>query len=227
MWIVQTLSSNIGKKLIMSLTGLFLIIFLIVHVSGNLLLLKGDEGKAFNMYAEFMTTNPVIKASSYILYSTFVIHIVWALLLTIANSSARKVDYSFNSPSANSQFNSRNMGILGTLLLIFLIIHMQNFWYEFKFGNPPTVTYEGSGEYRDLYTIVVVAFSQSWYTLFYVSSMIALSFHLWHGFQSAFQTLGLNHKKYTPLIEVLGKIYSVLIPSLFATLPIWVYFFKL
>jgi len=225
-WIVQLFSSNIGKKLVMSLTGLFLIIFLIVHASGNLLLLKGDEGKAFNMYAFFMTTNPVIKTSSYALYSFFLIHILYAILVTMTNNSARKVDYSVVGASENSGWNSRNMGILGTLVLIFLIIHLKNFWYEFKFGFPPTVTYEGFGEYKDLYTIVLTTYSEPWYVAFYVLSMVAVSFHLWHGFQSAFQTLGLNHKKYTPIIEVLGKAFSVVIPSLFAIIPIFVYFFK-
>ena len=174
-----------------------------------------------------MTTNPVIKSASYILYSTFLVHIIYALLLTIKNKSARKIDYFLVNSFENSGWNSRNMGILGTFILIFLIIHLKNFWYEFKFGNPPTVTYEGVGEYKDFYTIVITTYSEWWYVLFYIISMSFLSFHLWHGFQSGFQTLGLNHKKYTFLIENLGKIFSIIIPGLFAFIPFFLYFFKL
>jgi succinate dehydrogenase / fumarate reductase cytochrome b subunit len=115
------------------------------------------------------------------------------------------------------------MGILGTVLFIFLVIHLKGFWYEYKFGSPPLVNYNGV-EIRDMYSIVVSSYSQCWYAIFYVVSMLFLSLHLWHGFKSFFQTLGLNHSKYTPLIEKLGIVFSIVIPTLFAIIPICIYF---
>ena len=223
-WFTQTFASTLGKKLIMATTGLFLITFLVVHVSGNLLLLKEDGGQAFNIYTAFMTTSPVIKIVSYINYTIILLHVVYALSLSIYNRKARPIDYAVNKPAKNSHWISRNMGILGTLILVFLIVHLKGFWYEFKFGNPPKVTYKGVGELKDMHRIVVNAYSQGWYALFYVIAMFFVAFHLWHGFKSAFQTLGLHHKKYTPLIEKLGRAFAIIVPALFAVIPIWIYF---
>ncbi len=222
-WITQMLSSTLGKKLLMAATGLFLILFLTVHVSGNLLLLKDDSGQAFNLYTAFMTTHPVIKIIAYANYSIIVLHIVYAVVLTLHNRKARPIGYAINTPNKNSHWTSRNMGILGTLILIFLVLHLRGFWYTFKFGTPPTVTYQGLGTYKDMYAIVVAAYTQWWYALFYVISMLFVGFHLFHGFKSAFQTLGLRHKKYTPLIEKLGIGFSIIVPALFALIPIWMY----
>lgn len=222
-WILQTILSSIGRKLTMAITGAFLIIFLIAHVSGNLLLLKGDSGQTFNLYADFMTKNPLIKVIAYTNYIMIILHVLFAYFLTTKNKDSRSVSYLLNSPSANSSWNSRNMGILGTVLFIFLVTHLQNFWYEYKFGNPPFIVY-GNVEVRDMYIIVTNAYSNFLYVIFYVISMLFLSLHLWHGFKSFFQTLGLNHSKYTPLIEKLGMVFSITIPSLFAIIPICIYF---
>lgn len=224
-WITQTLSSTIGKKVIMSLTGLFLCSFLVIHMAGNLQLFKGDGGQAFNEYSYFMTHNPLIKTISYLLYTSIIVHALWALLLTLYNKKARPVGYAYSKPSENSTWSSRNMGILGTILLIFIVIHMRTFWFEYHFGFVPTVTYEGT-EYKDLYSITLQAFSQLWYVALYIFSMIALAFHLAHGFASGFQTLGLRHKKYTPLILNVGLAFSILIPALFAAMPIYLFFVK-
>lgn len=221
-WFTQALSSSIGKKVIMSLTGLFLITFLIVHVSGNMLLFKDDGGEAFNLYAEFMTTNPLIRLASIILYSGLVLHIIYSLILSINNKDARPVGYHKARSNENSSWKSRNMGILGTIVLIFLLIHLRAFWYEMKFGSLPTKTYAGV-EVDDLYTIVVAAFSNWWYALFYVLAMVGLGFHLAHGFWSAFQTLGMNHRKYMPFIKKLSLLFAIIVPLLFASMP--VYFF--
>ncbi|MCG8340355.1 MAG: succinate dehydrogenase cytochrome b subunit [Cytophagales bacterium] len=223
-WFTQALSSTLGKKLIMALTGLFLITFLVVHVSGNLLLLKDDGGQAFNLYTAFMTTNPVIGVLSYVNYTIILLHIVYAFILTIQNRKARPVGYAVSKPAKNSHWTSRNMGILGTLILVSLIVHLRGFWYEFKFGAPPKVTYADVGEVKDMYAIVVAAYTQGWYALFYVISMFFVAFHLFHGFKSAFQTLGLTHKKYTPFIEKVGIAFSIIVPGLFAVIPIWIYF---
>ena len=225
-WFTQALSSTIGRKVVMSLTGLFLITFLIVHASGNALLFKSDGGEAFNLYAQFMTTNPLIKAASYILYTGILLHVIYALILSVYNKSARPVGYAVAHAAENSSWKSRNMGILGTIVLIFLVIHLRSFWYEMKFGEVPTVDYAGV-EVRDLYSIMLAAFSEWWYVLLYVLAMIGLSFHLAHGFWSAFQTLGLQHKKYSPLIKGAGLIFAIAVPLLFAAMPIYMYILSL
>lgn len=207
----------------MALTGLFLILFLTGHVSGNLLLFSGDGGEAFNIYAKFMTTNPAVKILSYVTYISVIGHVIYSVILSRVNKLSRPVSYSQVSASKNSSVSSRNMGILGTIILIFLIIHMQTFWYQMHWGNVPVVMYDGE-EYKDLFSIVTFAFQNELMVIGYVLAMGFLSFHLSHGFASAFQTLGLSHKKYTPAIEVLGKIYSILVPILFASMPIYIYF---
>lgn len=221
-WFTQALSSTIGKKVVMSLTGLFLITFLIVHVSGNMLLFKDDGGEAFNLYAEFMTTNPLIQTASYILYTGIILHVVYSLILSIKNKTARPVGYKLANPNQNSSWKSRNMGILGTIVLIFLIIHLRSFWYEMHYGDMPTQEY-GGVIVEDLYSVVKASFAQWWYALIYVLAMAGLGFHLAHGFWSAFQTLGLNHKKYTPMIKKLGLAFAIIVPLMFASMP--VYFF--
>jgi succinate dehydrogenase / fumarate reductase, cytochrome b subunit len=207
----------------MAATGLFLCTFLIVHVAGNLQLFKGDGGRAFNEYSYFMTHNPLIMTISYLLYTSIIVHALMALILTRHNNDSRPVKYAYTKPEANSPWSSRNMGILGTILLVFIILHMRTFWYEMHFGSVPTAEYDGK-EYKDLYTIVQAAFSQWWYVLIYVVSMGALGYHLVHGFKSGFQSFGIRHKKYTPIIEFLGTwVFAILIPALFAAMP--VYFF--
>ncbi|MCC5920832.1 MAG: succinate dehydrogenase cytochrome b subunit [Cyclobacteriaceae bacterium] len=223
-WFVATFSSTIGRKVMMSITGLFLIIFLVGHVSGNFLLFKNDGGQAFNEYALFMTTNPIVKILSIITYVAILGHVAVSIILQIHNRKARPVNYAVANPSANSPWNSRNMGILGTFILIFIVIHMQNFWYQMQFGEMPMVNYGDGVEYKNLYLIVAEAFSVWWYVAIYVFSMIMLGIHLSHGFQSAFQTLGINHKKYTPFIKKLGLAFSILVPAAFASIPIYMFF---
>ena len=151
-WFIKLLSSTLGRKLLMALTGLFLILFLVVHLIGNLQLLKNDDGEAFNVYAKFMTSNPVIKTISYVNYACFIIHALWALFLTIGNRRARG-SQRYAVIKNSSPWTSRNMGILGTLILIFLVIHLKGFWYEMHWGGIPTVNYDGE-EVKDLYATV-------------------------------------------------------------------------
>lgn len=218
-WLTETLSSTLGRKLLMALTGLFLVSFLIVHLSGNFQLLMNDEGEAFNAYAKFMTTNPLIKAASYILYSGILLHVIYAIVLAIKNKSARPVKYARTSSSPKVSWNSRNMGLLGTIILIFLVIHLRNFWYEMHWGE---IGVDMNGN-RDLYSVVTAAFAQPLYVLLYIVSMVGLAFHLAHGFSSAFQTLGWNHPKYSSLISKLGLAISILIPIGFAIIPIFLF----
>lgn len=223
-WFTKLLSSTLGRKVLMALTGLFLILFLTVHLIGNLQLLHSDHGQAFNIYAKFMTSNPLIKTVSYVNYATIVIHIVWALLLTIHNRKSRGPE-GYAVSNGSSAWTSRNMGILGTLILIFLVIHLKTFWAEMHWGGISTVTYDNE-IYKDLYTVVDKAYAMEWYVILYVVSMFVLAFHLWHGFISAFQTLGLNHLKYNGAIRFVGKAFAIIVPALFALIPIWMYLDK-
>lgn len=220
-WFTQLLTSTLGRKVIMALTGLFLILFLVVHLAGNLQLLHHDGGRAFNVYAQFMTTNPLIVAISYVNYTFIVLHIVWALLLTIRNNKARG-GQGYAVSNNSSAWTSRNMGILGTLILIFLVIHLKSFWWEMHFGGIATENYDGK-EVKNLFAVVDFAYTQWWFVAFYVFSMAILAFHLWHGFASAFQTLGLNHIKYNNVINFVGKAFAIIVPALFALIPIWMF----
>ena len=221
-WFVKTFSGSIGRKLLMALTGLFLCTFLVIHLIGNLQLLKTDGGEAFNHYAKFMTSNPLIKTVSYLLYTSILAHVVFAILLTIGNRKARPQGYAV--VNNQSSWPSRNMGILGTIVLAFIVFHMKDFWAEYHFEDLPMYTLQDGTIVKDLYLEVMNAFKSGIYVALYVVCMGAIGFHLWHGFESAFQTLGLNHKKYTPFVKTTGKAFSVLISIGFAIIPLTVYF---
>lgn len=223
-WFTKTFSSTIGRKLVMSITGLFLCSFLVVHLIGNLQLFNDDGGKAFNIYSQFMGHNMVIRALEIVLLAGFVFHIWDAVALTRRNKSARSVKYAVNRLEENSNWSSRNMGLLGTVILVFLIIHLYSFFLPTKTGALEKVVIDGE-MVDDLYSHVVLAFKNPIYVLLYVISMVALAYHLIHGFQSAFQTLGLNHKKYTPAIRSFGYIFSILVCLGFASMPVY-FFFK-
>lgn len=220
-WLITFFGSSIGKKLLMSLTGLFLILFLIVHLIGNLQLLKDDGGMSFNVYARFMTTNPLIKTIGYGNYFFILLHAFIGLSLAIYNKTAKGQKYAVNN-SNKTTWASKNMALLGTLILAFIFIHMGDFWLKMKLGQLPMVTYPGvEGEMKDLYFRVSEAFKNPLLVGTYVIGMIILSYHLLHGFQSAFQTLGINHHKYTPAIKAIGVAYAIVIPLGFAIIPIW------
>lgn len=254
-WPYKMLSSSIGQKILMSLTGLFLCSFLVIHLIGNIQLLRDDHGLAFNQYTVFMTTNPLIKTISYILYVSILFHAYKGLVLAMRNKQARTSKYAISPGNATSFWASRWMGVLGTIILVFIVVHMGEFWYEYKFGHVPFKEYEvnlstdkvlqpaveytqpvdakmieyveGNSRYvivKDLYDVTLKSFSSPFIVLLYVFSMGAIAFHLIHGFKSAFQTLGLNHSKYNPLIRFLGLwVFGVIIPVAFAILPIFIY----
>lgn len=225
-WLGRFLTSSIGQKLIMSLTGIFLILFLTVHLAGNLQLLANDQGKAFNAYADFMGHNPLIQFISKGNFLFIFLHAFLGLYLWVVNRAARGgKNYAVTNVRAvntNPGF-ARNMAFLGSILLVFILIHLYQFWLQMKLGYVAKVSYEGGPEIADLYEKVKIAFLNPGFVVFYVICMLVVAFHLWHGFQSAFQTLGLNHKKYTPAIQFLGKAYSILIPFGFAIIPIIFY----
>lgn len=211
-------SYSIGKKLIMGLTGTFLILFLIVHCGINSLIFLNDGGETFNVAAEFMSHNWLMRTLEIFLFLGFILHIIQSLILTLENKKARKIGYAVSNANANSKWYSRSMGLLGTLILIFLILHLRHFWVVSRFTDHIT-----SGE-ETLYDEMIEVFQNPIVVIIYVLAQVSLSYHLMHGFQSAFQTLGLNHKKYTPIIKKIGTIYSIIIPLLFALMPIVVYF---
>lgn len=223
------LKSSLAKKYLMALTGLFLCTFLVGHLAGNLqLFIQGAEGQqAFNEYAEFMTTFPLVKLLSYLTYACVLFHIVDGIVLTIRNRKSRPVGYVKEKGSANASWASRNMGVLGTIIAVFLVSHMQTFWYKMHFGEMPM--HDGL---KDLHTVVLAFFSpeNSWgivAVLGYVLAQMALAFHLVHGFQSGFQSLGLRHPKYTPAIEKTGYLFGIGVPLLFAIIPVFLYITQL
>lgn len=215
------LYSSIGKKVVMGLTGLFLIAFLLVHCFINSLIFFNDGGLTFNIGADFMAHNWLIRAGELVLFAGLIIHVFQALVLTLENKKARPVGYAQINGAANSSWYSRSMGLLGTLLLIFLIIHLAHFWVKSRFTGLPGEDANGN---ENLYAVMQTTFTQLWVVILYCLSMISLAYHLMHGFQSAFQTLGLNHKKYTPLIKKTGLAFSIIIPVIFALMPITMHF---
>ena len=209
--------SSLGKKLVMGITGLFLISFLMVHCFLNSLIFMNDGGETFNLGAEFMAKNWVIRAMEIVLFGGLLWHIIQAAILTRENKKARPVAYAASNPSANSKWYSRSMGLLGTILLIFLIIHLRHFWVVSRFTDEIT-----SGR-ETLFNEMKEVFSQLWVVILYCLAMVSLGYHLLHGFKSAFQTLGWNHVKYNAIIEKTGVIISIVLPVLFAAMPIAIY----
>ena len=209
--------SSLGKKLVMGITGLFLISFLLVHCFLNSLIFLNDGGETFNLGAEFMSKNWIIRAMEIVLFGGLLWHIIQAAILTRENKKARPVAYAVSNPSANSKWYSRSMGLLGTILLIFLIIHLRHFWVVSRFTDEIT-----SGR-ETLFNEMKEVFSQLWVVILYCLAMVSLGYHLLHGFKSAFQTLGWNHVKYNSIIEKTGVIFSIVLPVLFAAMPIAIY----
>jgi succinate dehydrogenase / fumarate reductase cytochrome b subunit len=217
---VNLMKSSIGRKFIMGLTGLFLISFLIVHCAINSLVFvtifnPADGGAMFNKAAEFMGTNIIIRTMEIVLFIGIIWHIIQALILTLQNQKARPVQYEVHNGNANSKWYSRWMGLLGTLILMFLIIHLKHFWLETRFTKlmEPTLFDEMKSVFQNPLVVIV-----------YILGMFSLAYHLLHGFQSAFQSLGLNHKKYTPLIKAIGFWFSIVVPLIFALMPVAMYF---
>ena len=203
------------------LSGLFLVLFLLGHLLGNLqLFIPGEDGqKQFNEYALFMTTNPAVKILSALTYSSIILHTVLTLFLAFQSSNARDIKYLQSSGNANSTWGSKNMAVLGTLILVFIVIHMKSFWYEMHFG---VIGLDPWGN-KDLHTVTVTAFNELWYVLFYVLSMVVLAIHLKHGVESVFQTLGIKTRRYVSLIHKAAYGFALIVPAAFASIPIYLY----
>ncbi|MFN8889646.1 MAG: succinate dehydrogenase cytochrome b subunit [Cyclobacteriaceae bacterium] len=217
-WFSQLITSTIGKKLIMALTGLFLITFLIIHCAINAMIFLNDGGVTFSHWGHFMGTNPVIRTLEIGLVAGFLIHIVQGILLMKKNRDSRPVRYQVVAPAPNSTWYSRSMGLLGTLLLLFLILHTAHFWI------PNRANQFATGEELNLYQMMLDIFADPLIVAVYVLGCISLAWHLLHGFWSAFQTLGLNHQRYNAIIHFIGTAFAIVVPLLFALMPIAMYF---
>lgn len=216
-WFSQLITSTIGKKLIMALTGLFLISFLIIHCTINAMIFLNDGGVTFSHWGHFMGTNPVIRTLEIGLVAGFLIHIVQGLLLIKKNRDSRPVRYQVIASAPNSTWYSRSMGLLGTLLLLFLIMHTAHFWI------PNRANQFATGEELNLYQMMLNIFADPLIVILYVLGCISLAWHLLHGFWSAFQTLGLNHQRFNSIIHFVGTAFAIVVPLIFALMPIAIY----
>jgi succinate dehydrogenase / fumarate reductase cytochrome b subunit len=219
----QLFSSSVGRKIVMALTGIFLIVFLVVHcyVNANVLFKGGEEN--FNRAAHFMSTNLLVRITEVGLFAGFILHIVQGYLLDWTNRSRRSAKYAVTAGNLTSTWYSRSMAILGTLILLFLIVHLAHFWVPSRFGGLTDVEYDGQ-TYHNLYGRMKDVFSEEWVVALYVGGCFSLAWHLLHGFQSAFQTMGWNHRRYTSLIRGIGAGFSIIIPLIFALMPVFLYF---
>lgn len=217
------LNASIGRKFIMSISGLFLVLFLAVHLTVNLLLIFDDSGELYNVAAHFMATNPAIRIVEPLLGLGFLVHILWSFVLEYNNWRARPVKYARKDKSATSSWASRNMLVLGGIILIFLIIHIYNFYWIMRF-NPHLMDTASIGgvHMEDAYRLVSEKFINSVvYGVIYIVSAILLGFHLSHGFWSAFHTLGWNNEVWMKRLQLVGKVYAVVIAVGFSIIPLY------
>ncbi|MDR3681648.1 MAG: succinate dehydrogenase cytochrome b subunit [Flavipsychrobacter sp.] len=210
----NSFSTSIGKKLQMALTGLFLILFLVVHCYVNAQIFWNDGGKQFNEAAHFMGTNVVIRITEIGLFAFLILHIVQGLMLWAKNRSRRSVKYAVTPGNKVSPWYSRSMALLGTLILLFLIVHLSQFWAPNRFSQTT-----GNGE-LDLYARMKETFSMPWVVVVYLLGCFALAWHLVHGFYSAFQTMGLAKHRYKKMIKGIGIAFAIIVPIIFALMPI-------
>jgi len=212
----QHFTSSIGKKLVMSFTGLFLISFLIIHCYINAQIFWFDGGVKFNEAAHFMGTNPVIRILEIGLVVGFLLHIIQGLMLWAQNKNKRTIRYAMKT-GATSRWYSRSMGLLGTLVLLFLIVHTSQFWI------PNRASQFTTGEELNLYTRMEATFQNLWVVVIYLLGCLSLAFHLAHGFYSSFQTLGMGTPKYKAIIRNVGIAFSIIVPIIFALMPVSFY----
>jgi succinate dehydrogenase / fumarate reductase, cytochrome b subunit len=220
----QVFTSTIGQKFVMGLTGLFLIAFLVVHVGLNACIWANDDGKMFNQGAHFMGSMVVIRIMEIGLFLGIFLHVIQGYILTAYNNSRRGTGYKVNK-GYGSKWYSRTMGLLGTLLLLFLIMHIWHFWVPSRINqedlNP--VNYGGDTEYHNLYAKMIEVFQNPIVVLLYVLGCISLAYHLAHGFKAAFRTFGVSNSRYYSIIKVVGYAFSIIVPLAFALMPVSMY----
>lgn len=212
-WLIKSLSTSIGKKVVQAITGILLILFLVVHFVGNYTIWGGRE--TFTNYVSTLESlGWITHVIEVLLALVFIIHIYIGLKLAIENKLATPVKYKVYKSWKFVDFSARFTAVSGILILIFLIVHLVTFWYAYKFN--------ANG--RELYEIVVDWFQSPIYSIFYVLMLFVLGVHVSHGFKSAFQTFGWNHPKYNPLIEKLSTILAWIFGLGFSLIPLYFYF---
>ena len=221
-------TSSVGKKLVMAFTGIFLILFLIVHAGLNACIWANDEGLMFNKAAHFMGSFVLPRILEIGLFVGIILHIVQGYMLTLENRSKRSVGYAVNY-AKGSKWYSRSMALLGTLLLMFLVMHIYHFWTPSRLGGiggikSLTVFDKNGVEYHNLYAEMKLVFENVYVVILYVLACGSLAYHLAHGFQSAFKTIGIHNKRYHAMISTIGYGFAILIPLAFAMMPISFYF---
>src|SRR5687767_8659881 len=224
-------TSSVGKKIVMALTGLFLISFLVIHVGLNSCIFNDlsffdpeDNGRMFNKAAHFMGSSVLIRIIEVGLFIGFLIHIIQGYVLEVQNRSRRGTNYKIKMGSRGSTWYSKSMGLLGTLLLFFLIMHISHFWIPSRVTQVLEPVKYGDMEAHNLFDRMVTVFQNKWVVILYLLGCISLAWHLLHGFQSAFRTLGLHNKKYIGIVKAFGLIFSIVIPLLFALMPVSMHF---
>lgn len=208
-------TTSIGKKLVMAISGISLILFLVVHCYINALIFMDDAGETFTNAASFMSHNPIIRIMEVGLLLGFVVHIIEGISLWISNAGKRPVKYKIKAGNKTSKWTSRYMGILGSLLLIFLVIHLGQFWWPNRSGQ--------FAEEAEMFEKMKAVFANPAAVAVYVAGCLSLCFHLVHGFQSAFQTMGWMSPKYSGIVKGVGLGFSIFVPAVFAAMPIWMH----
>lgn len=212
--------ASLSHKYFIAAAGVFLMLFLVTHLSTNLLMLAPDDGASFNEAVQFLVTNPFIKVVEIILFSAFFLHILLGVIIQIHNKRSRPVAYAVSTKSATHGF-SRSMFVSGIVVGIFLIIHLYNFFFV-KAGLVPV--YAGATSKTDFLPMVIETLQNPIFAAIYIVSTIVLGFHLNHAFQSAFQSFGMNHNKYTPVVKVFGTLYAVIVSAGFTIIPVYFMF---
>ncbi|MCF6357097.1 MAG: succinate dehydrogenase cytochrome b subunit [Draconibacterium sp.] len=217
------LLASIGRKFMMSITGLFLLVFITVHLALNLLLIIDDSGELFNLGAHFMATNPLIKIMEPILGLGFIVHIIWSVIITYQNWRARPVKYDKQNLGASSTWASRNMFILGGMVFAFLVLHVINFFYVMKFAphSMETVVIDGTTMENGYKLVSELFINNMLFGIVYILAAVLLTLHLTHGFWSAFQTLGLNNKNWMSRLKLVAKIFAIAIGVGFSIIPLY------
>jgi succinate dehydrogenase / fumarate reductase, cytochrome b subunit len=207
-WLIQTLQSSIGKKMLMALTGLGFIGFLAGHLAGNLTIYGGSD--PFNAYAEHLhALGPLVRAAEMGLLLMALIHVTTGLILFLQNLNARPQCYRVNKSAGGRSLGSRTMPYTGVLILGFAVFHLLSFHFVDKSNTT-------------IFEIVSAAFQDPIYIAIYVAAMLTVAVHVSHGFWSAFQTLGMNHGKYMPIISTAGLVFAIVVGIGFGCIPIFI-----
>ena len=223
-------TSAVGRKIVMALTGLFLISFLIVHVGLNSCIFndlpvfnRNDNGSMFNRAAYFMGNSLVIRIMEIGLFAGIILHIVQGYMVEAKNRTRRKQGYQVNLGSRGSTWMSRSMALLGTLIFLYLVLHVGQFWVPSRITHDVQPVTYGDREMHNMFLLMYDTFQNPWIVLAYLVGVAALAFHLFHGFHSAFRSMGVHNKKYLAMLKVSGYGFSAIVSILFALMPISMY----